>query len=540
MKMENLLFLGIVVSGLSLTVCLGQENLGPGGSPSANEGEVTTISAHPEFDAPREFTDAQGGKIKGRIVGLEPGWNVVLTKDDGTRAKLPLAELQTTDLDFVQRWFQTKIVPTGKVVQIQAVRKVTDPVEYGKADDKNPFKRQRQDGCYEITFRNTGPFPVGEGFLDYMYLFESGEPPAPGRSYLSVAVPAIGAEKAVTLITKTRQLISTVDNASYTGPRLGSLVSHERLTGIWLKYHVDTVQLGEFADSPAVKSGQPWPRSKVFEDNRDRKGPTIRPAEEQKLQENLNASQTASELSPGQEDSAPENLTGPREFRVATGDSVRATIAGVEAGGIVALMKEGGMQVKVKHTDLVPEDQKVVSNWYTQKVLVQGRSLQVSCTRVTGRANKSKATQIGAPENILAFDQGLGAVNAKFDNAFYEVNIRNVGALPLEGANLVYILYKKNLSDRQVSASFLEKLDKIEAGANIQVDTRSARLARVEDSKAPMIPDHAVFPETRERLVGVWMRVYLGKAVIAEFADPAVLAQKESWPKEWEYQRMNR
>jgi hypothetical protein len=207
-----------------------------------------------------------------------------------------------------------------------------------------------------------------------------------------------------------------------------------------------------------------------------------------------------------------------RVFTDSKGNAVTGKIQGIETGGIVAIQRQGGGAVKAKIADLSLDDIKFVEDWYTAKVLSRGRGFSIRAERKEGAAQETE----------------IMATKIKIEEVFYEVTIKSDSLVPLTGLKVVHRTYKKSAgADRgstkeRVYEEGSEEIPKIEPGKEVKVKTAKQKL---ESSK--LDPDYRYVGGRKsvsaERIGGVWLRIYKGETLIADFADPKGLMEFETW-----------
>jgi hypothetical protein len=241
-----------------------------------------------------------------------------------------------------------------------------------------------------------------------------------------------------------------------------------------------------------------------------------------------------------------QDYTKPRTFTDSRGQAVTATVEGIEAGGIVALKKEGGGPVRAKVLDLSQDDQQYIRGWYTEKVLAKGQAVRVKAVRGKGdkKVNKVYPGQpigqgqgpggFGGPGGMPTPPKGAG-IEITTQEAFYEVTLTNTGPLSLEKPKVEYYLFKKVEDSGQSAFGYVEEPAMI--GSQKSAEFRTEVLNLTVDGTVPggggggggrKEKNEERLP--KESLSGLWVRVYEGETLVGEFADPVAVKQNNTWP----------
>jgi hypothetical protein len=205
----------------------------------------------------------------------------------------------------------------------------------------------------------------------------------------------------------------------------------------------------------------------------------------------------------------------PRTFTAKSGETVEGIIQTV-ATGIAQIRMANGRVIPAKVEMLVQEDQKYIEDWFVRNKLVDGNYFDIEVER-----NKE---QLDRTDHIYK--------EVKRSNASYDVKMRSKSTLDLTDLEVRYIIFMKE-DDRYVrhnnnrlAERGKHKIEFWPAQELMEFQTKALKLETEQLAQGWYSYGKA---RARDQLAGIWLRIYRGDLMLAEFSSPTFLQQRYTW-----------
>jgi hypothetical protein len=205
----------------------------------------------------------------------------------------------------------------------------------------------------------------------------------------------------------------------------------------------------------------------------------------------------------------------PRTFTAKSGETVEGIIQTV-ATGIAQIRMANGRVIPAKIDMLSEEDQKYIEDWFVRNKIAEGNYFDIEVKR-----NKE---QVGSTEYI--------SMEVKRSHASYDVKMRSKSTVDLTDLEVRYIIFMKeddryvrNNNNRQAKRG-KHKIEFWPAQELMEFQTKALELETEQLAQGWYSYGKA---RARDQLAGIWLRIYRGDLMLAEFSSPTMLEQKYNW-----------
>lgn len=208
------------------------------------------------------------------------------------------------------------------------------------------------------------------------------------------------------------------------------------------------------------------------------------------------------------------------EFTDAQGRAITAKPVRM-VGTQVEIERDDGSKFTVNPSIFIAKDQKFLAQWARDQLISKGDAIKISAKSAVTRKQK---------------DGSSTGLKIKRFKGYYNIQIKNDSDLDLNDLEVEYRYY---IFKNQVGA------DKRSDGNNMRVtgDSTITLLAKrseikIETKKTEMKETdlesgyrwaNGGKSKSKDQLDGIWIKLYQGDKVIAEFANPSTLPRKEKW-----------
>jgi hypothetical protein len=207
-----------------------------------------------------------------------------------------------------------------------------------------------------------------------------------------------------------------------------------------------------------------------------------------------------------------------REFQDQQGNSVEGQIQNVSKNEVMLKLRDG-RTVPAKLDLLRPEDVAHVQQWLVVNKLGRGDFFKVKASRLKSTLKRDTSSNI----------------DVEISEAGYEITVRNNAYMTLHNLRVEYLIFKKDDAFGKDSADInrvpskgqnvIEVLPLYEETSFI---TDSIKLEKRQLDAGWDFTDGSKH-KMEDRLGGIWLRIYSGDLMIAEYSDPTFLMKREKW-----------
>lgn len=218
-----------------------------------------------------------------------------------------------------------------------------------------------------------------------------------------------------------------------------------------------------------------------------------------------------------------------REFSNEAGQTLKAVPVSV-IGKQVLMQFEDGRELKITPSVFDAEGQAFLRQWCIMELARQDRLLDISVRR---REVKSDEFEKDVP--LVGGGVAKGALRVKEFDGFYEITVENIADFDLADLRLDYRIFsylEAPGANSKDDVSYLRKsgTEKVSVASwqEATISTESVKLRETKLGKGIVWTDGGD-QKSDSKMVGIWLRVYSGGRVVAEFALPSTLPQREDW-----------
>lgn len=205
-------------------------------------------------------------------------------------------------------------------------------------------------------------------------------------------------------------------------------------------------------------------------------------------------------------------------FTNADGQTIKAKPLRMQ-GERVEIQREDGQTFIVDPTIFTVADQAYLKTWQKQSAIDKG-AIEVKATSATTRKVKIKS-------------EGL---DEKHYKGYYKVSVVNSSEMSFKDLKAEYrfFLFQNQIAADKRSDGELKrfkgdvKISSLSAYGKYEFETEQAEMTET-DLKAGWHWEGGGKGQSQDELKGIWVRIYKDKEVIAEFANPSNLSEKEDW-----------
>lgn len=188
-------------------------------------------------------------------------------------------------------------------------------------------------------------------------------------------------------------------------------------------------------------------------------------------------------------------------------------------GDRVEIERADGQTFIVDPAIFIAKDQQYLAKWQRKKAMDTG-AIEVKATSSTSRKEK----------------EDNGAQVFKHYSGLYKVQIRNNSDFTFKDLEVEYrffVFHNELAADRRSEGKIErivgnKKLASLAAYRDFEFETKSAEMTDTE-LKSGWVYTNGGKDKSEDELQGIWVRVYKGKEMIAEFANPSNLPEKKDW-----------
>ncbi|WOO41539.1 hypothetical protein [Rubellicoccus peritrichatus] len=208
------------------------------------------------------------------------------------------------------------------------------------------------------------------------------------------------------------------------------------------------------------------------------------------------------------------------EFTDAQGRTITAKPIRM-VGTQVEIERDDGSKFTVSPTIFVTKDQEYLAKWAKEQLFVSGDVLKITAKSSTTRKQK---------------DDSSRGVEIKRFKGFYKVKVVNESDMDLTDLDVKYRYYvfkndiaaDKRSSGQTIKVTGQSKISTLPKRSDFEFETKHSEMMET-DLESGYRWAGGGKPKSEDELEGIWVRVYQGKNLITEFANPSSLPKKEKW-----------
>lgn len=231
-------------------------------------------------------------------------------------------------------------------------------------------------------------------------------------------------------------------------------------------------------------------------------------------------------------------LSAPADARTLTaqdGRTIEAEVLGFEGLEKVTIKRaDTGQTFTLPITTFSEGDQRALrteaKEAAAKPVALRPGDLMLELTRLRFDTRKSKRDLTSSTGSLLK-----DALSVTEEDWGYSITLKNNTRRPIEGLRVDYILYTRvdqiENTGREPTTrakSFSQKIDPVEPGARITTKTEAVT-TRETELRGGLRWKGTGDDDTRDTLIGIWLRVYRGDELVLEASSPDGLSEKEKW-----------
>lgn len=208
------------------------------------------------------------------------------------------------------------------------------------------------------------------------------------------------------------------------------------------------------------------------------------------------------------------------EFEDAQGRKMRAKPLRM-VGSQVEIQREDGQRFRVSPSIFTAEGREHLASWQRAEALKRDSTININAVSSTSRKVRDNSS--------------AGLVIDRY-NGFYRVRINNNSDVAFTDlvADYRYFVFKNEIAGQRrgdgktLRVAGTHKIDRLAARSEVEFETEQTEM--VDTSlKSGYYWVGGGKGKSSDSLNGVWVRLYKGKDLIAEYVYPTVLSQREDW-----------
>jgi hypothetical protein len=207
-----------------------------------------------------------------------------------------------------------------------------------------------------------------------------------------------------------------------------------------------------------------------------------------------------------------------REFQDQQGNKVEGQIQNVSKNEVILKLRDG-RSIPAKLEKLRDEDVAYVQQWLVANKLGRGDFFKVKASRLKSVLKRDKSSNI----------------DVELSEAGYEITVRNNAYMTLRDLRVEYLIFKKDDAFgkdshdiNRVSFKSRNVIETLPLYEETSFITDSIKLEKRQLDAGWDFTDGSKH-KMEDRLGGIWLRIYSGDLMIAEYSDPSFLMKREEW-----------
>lgn len=208
------------------------------------------------------------------------------------------------------------------------------------------------------------------------------------------------------------------------------------------------------------------------------------------------------------------------EFTDAQGRSIMAKPVRV-VGDKVEIQREDGNKYIVDPAIFGTKGQAYLTKWMQDQLMSSGNVLKISAKSATTRKQKDGSSR---------------GVEIKRFKGYYKIKVTNESDLDLKNLQMQYryFLFKNQVAaDKRSAGKTMRvageiKIPSLRGHSDLDFETAQSDMMETE-LKSGYYWLGGGKARSEDELEGIWVRIYQGDKMIAEFANPSTLPKKEKW-----------
>lgn len=209
-----------------------------------------------------------------------------------------------------------------------------------------------------------------------------------------------------------------------------------------------------------------------------------------------------------------------REFTNKEGQTMMARPVNV-VGEQVRIQRQDGAEFTVPVDIFSKKDQDFLRNWSVQFLASNGRLLELGARSATGNRRKT--------------EPGVGFIAYEYEG-FYRITLKNTSDIELTELKVDYRFFvfqntvgaNRRSEGRDIRISGSEIIEAFSPRAELTLETRKADMRDTELKPGYYWADGGR-AKSSDSLKGIWIRVYHNDKLVAEFANPTAIPEREDW-----------
>lgn len=209
-----------------------------------------------------------------------------------------------------------------------------------------------------------------------------------------------------------------------------------------------------------------------------------------------------------------------RTFRDESGREIEARPISV-VGKLVRIERKDGHEFNVNPDIFVKEDAQYLETWMYQFLGLNGNLLAIKTK--SGKSDTERTRS--------------ASTHSKKWKGFYKIEIENKSDLHLDGLRVEYRYYKfSDVAGAKKKSQGTHSTISGKSSISL-LPRRSTEITttEVDMSESQLNPGWSYFEggskTAKDKLTGIWVRVYKGKKMITQFANPTSLMTEKKWGK---------
>lgn len=209
-----------------------------------------------------------------------------------------------------------------------------------------------------------------------------------------------------------------------------------------------------------------------------------------------------------------------REFTNKQGQTMMARPINV-VGNQVRIQRQDGAEFTVPFDIFSEKDQQFLYNWAVYFLASNDRLLEIGTRSSTTSPSKTEPSA-----GIIAYEY----------EGFYRITLKNISDLELSDLKVEYrffffqnaIAATRRSEGKDIRISGSETINNFKPHSDLTFETRKADMKDTE-LKPGYYWEGGGRAKSSDSLKGIWVRVYYDNKVIAEFANPSTIRDREDW-----------